>query len=181
MFGTSHEADGIFVLAGRRCEEQGNTEDCDSTDGQIDVETPAPRNLVSEGTTHERSRNGCEPVHSTNNPSVDRSLVERYSVCDDDEGAGEYAGRAYASDGATDNESNGCRGSAANNTTNFKDEDSRQIYVFDAEEGVEFAEEKLESAGCKKISFAKGKHNCADNGAWQLPDPYHPTSFSALK
>lgn len=60
-------------------------------------------------------------------------------------------GRTNSCHSTTHNQCNGVRCSTTNQTTKFEDSDGNEVDVFDAEEGVEFAEEELERSCSQQI------------------------------
>lgn len=55
-----------------------------STYGQVDEESPAPRGLVGENTTQQRSNDGGETKDGTDHALVLATVTERDNVGDDD-------------------------------------------------------------------------------------------------
>lgn len=106
LLGTLFEADGCLVFARRRVEQECNTEDGHSTQGQVDVEAPSPRHVIRKGSTHQRASNGGEPIHGTNDSGVNRSFDQRHGVSHDDKGPREYPGSPDACDSTTNDEGN---------------------------------------------------------------------------
>jgi hypothetical protein len=64
-------------------EEQEDDAGRESSDGEVDVETPSPRDVVSEGTTKERSNDTGDTVGGANDTSESRSLLRRSRETDD--------------------------------------------------------------------------------------------------
>jgi hypothetical protein len=74
----------VFVdWGGLRLEEEGDEGDRDRADGEIDVEAPAPGDMVGEGTAHERADDGGETKDGTERAEERRALFEARNLSDD--------------------------------------------------------------------------------------------------
>lgn len=76
----------------RRRKEKRDDDDGHSTNWQVDVETPSPRCVISEGTTHERAGDTSNSEHGANEASVHRAFTQWDRVSEDDQGAREDSG-----------------------------------------------------------------------------------------
>jgi len=90
----SFEAGEIVFLAGRWRRLETEQDEChgNTTNGQVDVETPSPGDVVSERTSDQRATNGGQTVHRAHDTSVGCTLHQRRRVRNDEEGAGEQTG-----------------------------------------------------------------------------------------
>ena len=100
-------------LALRVGEEEADDDHGDGADGQVDVEAPAPGDVVGEGAAEKRAGDGGDAVHGADEAGVDGSLFKRNGIGEDDQRAGEDTGRTDAGDGATDDQGGGGVGDAA--------------------------------------------------------------------
>ena len=107
--------------------------------------------MVGKGATHQRSRDGGQTVHGTNQSGVDGSLRERNGVCDNDQAAREDARASGSCYGTTNDQSDRIRCHTANERAELENADGSQEDPFDAEESVDFTELELEGTGCEKV------------------------------
>ena len=68
---------------------QRYAEETDSTEGKIEVENPAPRGVLDEQASNQRSGNGAKGPRNLVDTSIDRPLTEWHNVCHDDEAQSE--------------------------------------------------------------------------------------------
>ena len=101
--------------------------------------------------THQRSNDTRDTVHGTKEPLEGRTLFQRLGRGDDQISARKDTGGAQASNSASDDE----RGAAGRNATDegaeLENGDGGEENPFDGEEGVEFAEDELESGGGEEV------------------------------
>lgn len=83
------------------------------SDGQIHVETPSPRSMLSESATYQRARDGRYAKDHSKKALEHGTLVERYHGDDGHHGAGPDASRADSCDRTTDDKGIGIGCSAA--------------------------------------------------------------------
>ncbi len=85
-------------------QEQNNEDAGDGTEGEVDVEAPAPADLVGKGTAHERASHGGDAVHGTDETHVHGALAKGHAAVDNEKSARKDTGRAETSNGAADDE-----------------------------------------------------------------------------
>ena len=98
---------------------------------------------VSEGTSKQRTRDGCNTVHTTNETNVRRPLLERGTMSQNEEGARKYTGRTKSSNRAPKYQSGRIWSSTANQAAKLENTNCGQENPFDSPKLVELAEEKL--------------------------------------
>ena len=98
---------------------------------------------VSEGTSEQRTRDGCDTVHTTNETNIRRSLLERCTVSQDEKGAREDTGRTKSSDRSPEYQSGRIWSCTANQATKLEYTNCGQEHPFDGPKLVEFAEKEL--------------------------------------
>lgn len=103
-------------------EDQDNT-GRDSTDREVDVEAPSPRNVICEGTTEKGADNASNSVRGTDNTGESRSLLGRGRESDDGVGSGTQTSSSDTRDGASDDEGFGVGSGAADDGADLEDED----------------------------------------------------------
>ena len=74
--------------------------DGDRADRHVDVEDPAPRELVDKEAAEQRTGDGCDGEHGADQPHVAPALARRDDVGDDRLGADHEAAGADALQGA---------------------------------------------------------------------------------
>ena len=119
----------------------GVVEEHDEGDGhradwEVDVEAPAPRELVGEGSSHKRTSHRSNAVHATNQAHVCGTLAKRNGGCDDEDGSGEDTGRPDTCNGAPDNQGSGVGSCTADCAADFEDGQGCQVDPLDREKGV---------------------------------------------
>ena len=102
--------------------------------------------MVGKGTTHQRTGNGSNAIHSSNKTGVYRAFDEGYRVCDNDQATGKYTSRSNTGYRPTNDQGDRVGRSTADEGADLKYANGREEDPFDAEKGVEFAEEQLECA-----------------------------------
>ena len=103
--------------------------------------------------THQRSNNARNAVHGAKDPLEYGTLLERLGHGDDEIRAGKDTGGAQARDGASDDEGGAVRRDAADEGAELEDGDGDEIDPFDGEEGVQFAEDELETRGGEEVGW----------------------------
>jgi hypothetical protein len=103
-----------------RCKEEDNNSNRDAPNGQVDVEAPPPRNLFGEGSSSKGANNGGDSVDAADKSIETWPLCEGYGGRDEDISAGEDTSRAYAGNGATDDESSAVGSNGANKGSQFE-------------------------------------------------------------
>lgn len=121
---------------------------------KVDVETPSPCELLSEGSSHQRPCNRGNTVHGTNETKESRTPLHAHGMCKNNKCAGEDPRTPHTSDGASDNESHRSRRERTNQGSNLEDGEGNEQDPFDVEHGVELSEEQLERAGCQEVGGA---------------------------
>lgn len=127
-------------------EEEEDDTSGDGTDGEVNVEAPAPGDVVRESTAQQGTDDTCQTVRSTQDASERGPLLGGCGKGNDGVGAGAEASSSEACDGATSDEGFGIGGSAADCGADFKDEDSNQERCLEREVFVDFAPGRLEGA-----------------------------------
>jgi hypothetical protein len=110
----------------RGSEEEKDNGCRNTSDGEVDVETPPPGNVIGESTSQQRADDTTETICGTQDAGESRSLLGRGGKSYDGVGTSAEAGGTNASNRSASNESVGARCSAANRRANFKDEDGRE-------------------------------------------------------
>ncbi len=105
------------------------------------------KSAAEEGAGH-----GCDAVHAADETTVQRPALQEDGVGEDDQGSGEDGSGADAGDRTTDDERHAIVRDAADQASQLEDGDVHEEDPLDAEEGVELAEEKLQSRGREEIS-----------------------------
>lgn len=121
---------------------------------KVDVETPSPCELLSEGSSHQRSSNGCNAVHGTNETKERGTPLHAHGMCKNDECAGEDTRTSHTSNGASDNERHRSWRERTNQGADLEDGKGNEQDPFDVEHGVELSEEELERAGRQEVGGA---------------------------
>ena len=103
--------------------------------------------------THQRSNNARNAIHGAKEPLEHGTLLERLGHGDDQISARKDTGGAQARDGAPDDEGGAVRRDAADEGAELEDRDGDEIDPFDGEEGVQFAEDELETGGGKEVGW----------------------------
>ena len=98
---------------------------------------------VGEGTSKQRTSDGCNAIHATNKTNVRGSLCKRDTVSQDEKCASKYAGGTKPSNRSPDNQSGRIWSSTADQATELKNTNCGQEYPFSTPEFVELAKEKL--------------------------------------
>lgn len=111
---------------------------------QVDVEAPPPGDLGSEGSTEQRADDGRQAEDGAEEALVQRPLVQRHRVDDDDDHTRHDAGGPQPGNRPTDDEGDGARRRAADGGADLEEEDGGKEAGLDTEEGVELAEVQLE-------------------------------------
>lgn len=116
---------GVLVRDGETEDEQDNR-NRDTTDGQVNVEAPSPRDAVGEHTTKQGSSNtGNTPDH-TEAAKNEGSLGEGDGHGDNDKSTGEDTRNADSCNGSANDQDGTRGGDTADEGTNFEDENSSQ-------------------------------------------------------
>ncbi len=134
------------LVAARRVEEEGDADDSDGANGQVDVEAPAPRDLVGEDAAQKRAGNRGDSEHGADEARVYGPLAQRHRVGNDDQRAREDARRAEPGDSAADNQRLRVRRRAADERTQLEESNCDKENPFDGEKGVELSEHQLKRA-----------------------------------
>lgn len=113
--------DGLSLLG--RVEEEQDDGGGDTADGQVDVETPPPRDMVGESATNERTNHRGDTIGTADDTGEERSLRGRSGKADDGVAAGSDASRTNASDGTTDDERGGVGRHTADQRAELEDKD----------------------------------------------------------
>lgn len=132
--------------------EEGDEGEGDRADGKVDVEAPAPCELVREGSSHQGAGHRSDTVHAADHAHVCWTLAERNGGCDDEDGSREDSCGPDTSDCAANDQSRGVGSSTTDGAADLEDDESREVYPFDAEEGVQLSEEELECTGGQEVS-----------------------------
>lgn len=147
-----HEG-GLGLCAAALNGEEGDDERSgDGAEGKVDEEAPAPCEMISEGSAHQRSSHRRDAVHATNDAHVGRALAQRDGTGDDEDGSAEDTGGSYAGDGAADDQSRRVGRNAADQGADLEDEESDDVDPFDGVVGVKLSVEKLGRTGCQEVS-----------------------------
>lgn len=144
----------VRVVVAVEMKQEEDEDHGDATDGQVDVETPPPGCLLSEGASQERSSDGRDSPHAADQAEGQRALLQGHRVAENNDGAGEQARGADAGDGTPDDEGGRGRSQGAEQGSNLEDEDGCQVGVLDAEELVDRAIHGLQSGGGQQVSRA---------------------------
>nr|POE94413.1 hypothetical protein CFP56_16653 [Quercus suber] len=162
LFELGLPADGHLLRASGGLVEDQDEERRHRSDGQIDVETPAPADLAAHrkgahwsARLRDKRRNA---VHGPDGSGVGRSLAQRHRVGDDEDGAAEDARAAQTRDGTADDQGIGVGRSSADCGTDLEDEDADQEDPLDGEVGIELAKGQLEGTGRQQIGTAVPAH-----------------------
>ena len=148
------EADGRALLALGALEEEHDDAAGDGAERQVDVEAPAPGDVVGEGAAHEGAGHAGDAVHGADEARVDGPLPQRHRVGDDEQRAREQPRAAQPRDGPPHDQRRRVGRHAADQAAHLEDEEREQEGPLDAEEGVELAEEQLEGARREQIGRA---------------------------
>ena len=103
--------------------------------------------------THQWSNNARNAVHGPKDTLEYGTLLERLGHGDDQICARKDAGGAQARDGASDDKGGAVRRDAADEGAELEDGDGDEIDPFDGEEGVQFAEDELETRGGEEVGW----------------------------
>lgn len=95
----------------------------DGADGEIDVEAPAPRDVVGEGAADEGANDASEAIGGADDAGEDGSLLGRCGEADDGIASGAETRGADASNGAAGDEGVSRRGRAADDGAEFEYEE----------------------------------------------------------
>ena len=98
----------------------------DGTDGQVDVEAPAPRDVVGEGAAQEGTDDAGEAVRGADETGKGRALLGRGGEGDDGVGTGAETCCSDAGNGAAGDEGVGGWGGTADDGADLKDEDGHE-------------------------------------------------------
>jgi hypothetical protein len=107
--------------------------------GQVDVEAPAPADVVGKGAAQQGPRNARDPPHGADQAEGHGPLAQGQGVGQDDDAAGEQAGGADAGQGPADDERVARGRDGADQAANLEDEHGGQVGPLDAEHAVERA------------------------------------------
>lgn len=144
----------LGLLAIGDAQEQDDDGQSNAAEGQVDVEAPAPRNVGREGAADEGAQDGGDAEDGAGHALVEGALVQRHGVHDDDDAAGEDAGRPDALDGAADDEGHGARGGAAQGGPDLEQHDGDGVDGADGIEAVQLAEQQLEGGRGEQVGGA---------------------------
>jgi hypothetical protein len=122
----------------RSLEEEEYDDGRDGADGEIDVEAPAPRDVVGEGAADEGPDDGSEAIGGADYAGEDGSLLGRRGEADDGIGSSAETCGADASNGAAGDEGVSRRGRAADDGADFKYEESEEEGRLEREVLVDF-------------------------------------------
>lgn len=134
-----------------RFEKEHNEQRRDEPKRQVDIETPPPRGMIRQRTTHQRARDTRNPKHRPEHARVDRPSSQRHRLRDDENGPREQPSTADTSHGATHDQPDGVGSDAADERAEFEDEQGSQVDPFDREERVQLAEHQGQGAARQQI------------------------------
>lgn len=120
---------------------QGN-----GSEGEVDVEAPAPRDVGREGAADQGPENGRNAKDGADHALPEGPPVQGHIVDDDGDAAGEDACRADALDGPAEDEGDGIRGGAAHGRPDLEQKDGDGVDSTDGVEPVQLAKQQLEGA-----------------------------------
>lgn len=145
----------------------------EAADGEINVEAPAPGDIVGKRAAEQRTGDGGDAPHAADETKGERAFREgnwsasskwlygrcdlsernreRTSVGENHYGAGEQTGRAHAGNSATDDEGDGRRGNGAQQAADFKDEDGCEENPLDVEVAVDDTINRLQTSRREEI------------------------------
>lgn len=129
-----------------------------STDGQIDVKAPPPRNMVGEGATDQGAEHGGDAVSGTVEADHLRAHFGLSDEADDCEGARANACTAEARDGAADDQRRRARGDGADQAAHLEDADGHDEPYLQVEVFEQFPPRRLEPAEGHEVRRAVPRH-----------------------
>lgn len=122
----------------RSLEEDEDDERGDTTDGEVDVEAPSPRDVIGKGAADEGTDDTGDSVGGADDAGKGGSLLRGRGEGDDCVGAGAETGSSHAGDGAAGNEGLSVGGGAADDGAEFEDEDGDKEGCLEGEVLVDF-------------------------------------------
>lgn len=122
---------------------------CNCTKRQINIETPTPCEVVSEGTSHERTGNRSNAVHATDQSHVRGALAQRDSASNDEDGTAEDTRGTNTSHSATNDECSGVGRNTADQRAYLKNAKRCEVHPLNRVESVELSVDELGCAGSK--------------------------------
>ena len=145
-------AAGLGVWVRRQLDQEENDEKCDTSEGQVDPETPSPCCIVREHATERWGDDLGDPRGAADGAGDLGSIVQWYALGQDDESP-RYDPRApQPSNSATDDQSEGVWGRRAYDRADFEEAQRSHEHPFDIELGVELPKHELEATGRKEVS-----------------------------
>jgi hypothetical protein len=117
----------------------------DGTEGKVDVEAPAPSQVVCESSTHQWTSNRRNAVHASNESHVSRATSQRHSDRDDQDSSREDTSRSHTSDRASNNEGRRIWRNTTDERADLEDEESDEVDPFN---GVIRVELSVDELGC---------------------------------
>lgn len=122
----------------RSLEEDEDDEGRDTTDGEVDVEAPSPRDVIGKGAADEGTDDTGDSVGGADDAGEGGSLLRGRGEGDDGVGAGAETGGSHAGDGAAGDEGLGVGGGAADDGAELEDEDGDEEGCLEGEVLVDF-------------------------------------------
>lgn len=122
-----------WALLFRWVPEEDHKDEADSTDGQVDVETPTPSGTAREASADQGAHNRCNTKHHAEETLKGRPAVQGDHRDHDQHAAGEDTGRSHASNGTTNDEYSGAWCRAADGGANLEDDNADQKDPIDGE------------------------------------------------
>lgn len=116
------EGCGLGLSGAGRLEEQQDNERRNGPDGQVDVETPPPANLISKRPAKQRPHDSRNPITRANDACEHRSSLRPSRESDNGIRTGADARRAEAGDGPAHDERRAVGGDAADEGPELEDE-----------------------------------------------------------
>lgn len=95
----------------------------DTANGQVDVETPSPADVIGKGASQQRSDDAGKAVRRADYPGIRRALLRRRGEGNDGVRTGSKTSGAESCDGSTGDEGLGVGSGAADDGTELEDED----------------------------------------------------------
>ena len=138
--------DGLGTL-----EPKQDKEESDPSNWQVDVETPAPSEMVSESTSHKRTSDVGNSEHGSHKTDVHRALFQRNTLGDDEKRPSDQTRGAQSCNGSTDDQPDGSRSCRTNQRAELEDKQRRQVNPLNRVEGVEFPEDQSHRAGRQEV------------------------------
>ena len=139
-------------------QKQDDEGDSDGPKRQVDVEAPAPADVVGEGSAHEGPGNRGNAVHGAYHTHVYGPLTQRNTPLDNEESAGEDAGGAEAGYGAAEDQADRVGRRTAHQRADFEEQDGEEVDPFDRVKGVELAKDELHGARGEEVGGAVPAH-----------------------